>query len=222
MFIPVDLKGFEQRTGIDRRGFAGSWTEADRIVSLRDITTVLAVQAMRRDYLQLLLESVTLAGDPTVRPFKGKRIQTLRMDPNGVMVGQAFIERQKYMDLLERFPNVFKDFTMTKGIAKLTAQIVLGRTADGEVVLAHYVPPIVEQHGDQMVLLDGVHRNFLILRSGTTVETVLIRGVDAPFPATPQRWEVVKPVDAKPPVEERFFDLRQEFFRDVKSSGIDG
>jgi len=222
MFTPVDLTGFERRTGIDRRAFAGSWTEADKIVSLRDVRQVLAVQAMPRDYLKLLLESVTLVGDPTARPFAGKRIQTLRMDPHGVMVGQTFIERRKYVDLLERFPDVFGEFCMTKGIAKLTAQIVLGRLADGTVVLAHYVPPIVEQHGDTAVLMDGVHRNFLIRMSGTTIETVLIHGVDVPFPATPQRWDVVKPVDVKPPPEERFFDLRRDLFRDVKASGIDG
>lgn len=222
MFSPVDLKGFEERTGIDRREFAGLWSEAERIVSLRDIVQVLNVQAMHRSYLQRLLESVTLAGDPTVRPFAGKRIQTLRQDPHGVMVGQTFVERGKYVSLLEDFPDVFGEFCITKGIAKLTAHIVLGRTADGSVALAHYVPPIVEQHDSRLVLMDGMHRNFLILRSGTTIETVLVRGVSHPFPATPQRWDSVKATDKKPPEGERFFDLVPDLFRDVKSSGIDG
>ncbi len=222
MFNPVDLKGFEERTGIDRREFAGSWSEADRIVSLRDIKKVLAVQAMRRDYLQRLLESVTLVGDPTVRPFAGKHITTLRQDPHGVMVGQTFVERPKYVSLLEDFPDVFGEFCISKGIAKLTAQIVLGRLADGSIALAHYVPPIVEQHGSRLVLMDGIHRNFLILRSGTTIETVLVRGVEEPFPATPQRWDVIRAVDEKPIREKRFFGLVPELFRDVKSSGIDG
>lgn len=72
------------------------------------------------------------------------------------------------------------------------------------------------------ISLDGTHRCFLIKSIGTTIETVVIRGVTAPFPCDPQPWSRVRQVDAKPPRPERFVDLRPEFFRDVKHIGIDG
>jgi hypothetical protein len=218
----VDLKGFEERTGIDRREFLGRWNEAERIVSLRDITTVLNVQAMPKSYLYRILEGITLIGDPTEHPFAGACIQTMRVDPHALMVGQTFVERGKYNALIEKFPDLFADFCVAKGFAKLTAQIVLGRTADGSVALAHYLPPIVEQHGGRSLLMDGMHRNYILLAAGTTVEAIKIRDVRHPFPCTPQRWDAVHAVDTKPPKEERYFDLQPELFRDLKSVGIDG
>ncbi|MBU0625608.1 hypothetical protein KKF05_04660 [Patescibacteria group bacterium] len=222
MFNPVNLNEFEQRTGIQRSEFLAHWTEADRFVSLRDLNQVLSIQAMPKPYLCRLLESVTLRGDPTAHPFAGCKIQTMRIDPSSLMVGQTFVERANYGSLIENFRSLFDGFCLTKGFAKLTAQIVLGRTADGSIALAHYLPPIIEQHDTRLLLMDGMHRNFIVLSAGTTIEAIKIHDARHPFPCSPQRWDAVRPVDVKPPKNERFFDLQPELFRDLKSVGIDG
>lgn len=222
MFNPIDLKEFERRTGNRRLEFMELWDSAEQVVSLRDIIDTYMVADMPLSYLERILANVTLVGDQRVFPYKGKDIQTLRMDPGGVKIGQTFIERGKILALMDHFPDVFKSFTTTRGIAKLNAKVVLGRTDDGSMAIAHYLPPIVEQHDSDMILLDGIHRFFLMLRSGTTIEAVVVYGVEWPFPASTRNWSTIRTVEDKPPPDERFFSLRPDLFRDVKSVGIDG
>ncbi|MEA3249531.1 MAG: hypothetical protein U9Q03_04195 [Patescibacteria group bacterium] len=222
MFNPIELREFEKRTGNRRLDYHNLWDSADRIVSLRDITDTYVVADMPLSYLGRILKNVTLVGNPRVYPYEDKDIQTLRVDPGGVRIGQTFLERRKILALMEEFPNVFEEFTTTRGIAKLNAKIVLGRTADDSIAIAHYLPPIVEQHGCRMILLDGIHRFFLMLRSGTTIETVVVYGIERPFPASVQKWDSIRMVETKPPKDERFFDLKPGLFRDLKSVGVDG
>lgn len=222
MFTPIPLDDFAARTGIRARALADAWHGAERLVSLRDIATVTALQAMPIAYLEALLRNVTIAGDPNVRPYAACRIDQLRMDPQSLAVGQTFIERGKYRALLEEFPALFAGFSVTRGPAKCTAYVVAGVAKDGSPVIAHYLPPIIEEHGNALVLLDGVHRNFLIGSVGTTIETLVLRGVATPFPADTRGWDAVMPVDEKPPKDQRYFNLRPDLFRDLKHIGIDG
>ncbi len=222
MFTPIALGDFESRTGLRLRDLCPVWRPDARVVSLRDIVGVTGVQAMPVDYLSRLFAGVGLEGDPLARPFRGCGIDLLRLDPEILRVSQTFIERSKYRALVENFPNAFGDFCLTRGIAKMTAIIVTGALADGSMGVAHYLPPIVEEHAGELYLLDGTHRNYLIRAAGTTIESVVIRGVRTPFPCQPQRWSSVRPVDAKPPRDQRFHDLVKELFRDLKNIGIDG
>jgi len=137
-------------------------------------------------------------------------------------VGQTFVERKKLQRILEDFGGMWNAFAVTRGIAKRTASIIYGRTESHAHAIAHYLPPIAEENDGRLLLLDGVHRNFLVRSIGTTIETVLIRGVRERFPCRCGRWDEVSPVDEKPPKSERFHDLEPGLFRDVKSIGIDG
>ncbi len=223
MFVPIPLNDFESRTGLRLRDLCPAWQPDDtKVVSLRDIVVVNSVQAMPVDYLSRLLDGVSLEGDPLARPFRGCRVDLLRLDPEILRVSQTFIERDKYRALVENFPNFFGDFCLTRGIAKMTAIIVTGVLADGSMGVAHYLPPVVEEHGGELFLLDGTHRNYLIRAAGTTIESVVIRGVKAEFPCRPHWWAGVQPVDAKPPRDQRFHGLVKELFRDLKNIGIDG
>ena len=222
MFDPLALDEFESRTGIRKSDFSGIWDSADRIVALRDLTTVTGVQAMPWPYLEKLIRGVTLAGDRTRRPYRDGQIRQLRMDPRGLTLGQTFIQRSKYQALLEHFGDFFRGFCVTNGVAKSTAAIVLGRTADGTPAIAHYLPPIVEEHDGKFILMDGVHRNFLVRCVGTTIESIVVRNVAEPFPCDARPWEEVQVTEEKPAKDQRFFNLRPELFRDVKHIGIDG
>lgn len=222
MFQPIDLDIFEARTGIGKSDFADAWTSAHSIVSLRDVVSVVKMQAMSRAYLGRLIRNIGMTGMPNEKPYESCEIQLVRMDPESLLIGQTFVERPKYQALLERFSGLFSDFSVTRGIAKCTAYIVLGRLRDGSLGIAHYIPPIVEDNRGQLLLMDGIHRNFLVRAVGTTIEAVVVRGVSVPFPCEPQPWSVIGVVEQKPPTDKRFFGLKPELFRDVKSIGIDG
>ena len=220
MFTDMEMQEFRQRTRISDRHLE-TWSEAKKITSLRDIRRIIDLRVMPMQYLEQLLRNVTLAGAPNIHPYAEASIETVRMDPVSLLVPQTFIERAKYQGFLEGFQNIFKGFCVTRGVAKCTALIVFGETADGELAIAHYLPPIIEDHG-RLHLIDGMHRNFLVMTIGTTLETIVIRGVSVPFPCTPQGWSAVKVVSEKPPKEERFFNLKPGLFRDLKWVGIDG
>lgn len=203
-----------------------SWHNVKKIVSLREINHIAEVAAMPLDYLERLIKNVGLEGDPDFKPYKKSPIKLARIDPWNTKVGQTFVERKKYQSLLENFSNIFQGFCITRGAAKCNAYIVLGYTAEeapacGPLVVAHYLPPIIEVNKD-MVMLDGTHRGFLIKNVGTTSEAIIIENVETPFPCIPQDWSCVNVVDAKPPREVRYKELNTKFFRDLKMVGIDG
>ena len=121
---------------------------------------------------------------------------------------------------MENFTNFFQEYCITRGAAKCNAYIIIG-IKDNIKVLAHYVPPIIEENYDS-TLLDGVHRSFLIKNVGTTSEAIIIKDVKIRFPSIPQDWSLVNFVDTKPPRETRYKELNTSLFRDLKKVGIDG
>lgn len=221
-FEPITLATFRDRTGIASGDLLPSWHEVGTVVALRDLVSVEHVQSMTVDYLSRLVRNVTLAGDDSVRPYQDCEVRLLRIDPDAVRSPQTFVERSKYQRIVEDVSDLLGGFCQARGIAKRTASVIIGRNAEGQRCLAHYLPPLVEESQGRMRLLDGTHRCFLVRAVGTTIESVLIRGVTVPFPCEPQNWRDVRKVDAKPPLEERFAGLNPALFRNVKHIGIDG
>jgi hypothetical protein len=222
MFTAIPLIDFAGRIGMCTKEAIPTWGAAESIVSLRGLVSIEAVQPMRREYLSALMKNVVLAGDATMRVYSASTVQTMRIDPHSVRLGQTFVERSKYQCFLEGFDALFTAFCVPRGMAKLGACIVLGKTADGKYAIAHYIPPIIELIGDKPALLDGVHRMFLARQIGTTLETVVVDRVAAPFPADLHGWDKVSVVTEKPPLEKRFTNLRRDLFRDLKHVGVDG
>lgn len=220
MFTIIPFSDFQERTGIKKAGLTHNG-DVEQIISLRQMVTIKNVQVMPFNYLARLLKNAILQGTEE-RPYKNCEITTARMDPNSLQIGQTFVQRDKYREFLEDFQDVFKNFCVTKGVAKCTALITFGETKEGIPSIAHYLPPIVEENNGELCLLDGIHRNFLVKMVGTTLETIIIRKVKHPFPCELQTWSSVKIVDEKPPKEKRFFNLRPELFRDLKIIGING
>ncbi|MEK7464377.1 MAG: hypothetical protein AAB617_01215 [Patescibacteria group bacterium] len=221
MFESIPLDEFVGRTGAQPR-FAST---AQKIVSLRDIRpgTITTVQVMPRRYLESMIRSITLEGDENRRPYANCEIKLARKDPYELEIGQTFVERMKYQSLLETFEVLFdEDFCVTRGVAKCNALIIFGKTQDGEDAIAHYIPPIIESSNNVQFLLDGIHRNFLVMRIGTTIESIVLKGVDTPLPCETRNWSTIRVVDEKPLKHERFYDLKPELFRNLKRSGIDG
>lgn len=222
MFEKIAFSTFRDRTGIDLSRLSHAWADVRSVVSLRDATTIESLQVMPREYLGRLLDSVCLQGDPAKKVYVGSTFRTVHVDPNHLMIGQSFVERGKYQAFLESFEHVFDGFCTSRGVAKCTALIALCRLADGSRAIAHYVPPIIEEHGGKLCLVDGIHRNFLVRTIGATIEAVVVQGVTCPLPYDPQSWERVQVVAEKPAKDKRFFNLQPELFRDLKFTGIDG
>jgi len=224
MFDPIPVDDFLQRTQINpNRDLEHSWSSVKQIVSLRQLERVEAVNLMHTEYLEKLLLHARLAGGNKMRVYEGCKIHLISTSPNAVLIGQRFIERRKYRELLENFNSKFEQFAVTAGLANLNAMLVLGRLKDGTYAVAQYLPAIVEMNGtSKWHLLDGLHRNFLIQRIGGVTPIIGIEGVKAAFPCSLHDWKKIKPVDEKPPVGERYFDLKEELFRDLKYVGIDG
>jgi hypothetical protein len=220
-FEPIDLSEFGRRTGMDMQELA-RMSGADRIVSPRQIVEARHILNMRLDYLVRLLESVPLLGDPDRKPYAGCRIDRYRMDPRMSKVGQTFVERRKINDLHELFTAMFNEHDVPYGIAKKGASLIFGTTAEGDRAIAQYLPPIVEQIANRHAVLDGIHRFSYTKGAGTTLEIIKITDPTEAFPCDLRKWSSIKPVDEKPPKEERFFNLKRELFRDLKYVGIDG
>ncbi len=221
MFEAIPIGEFESRIGI-RTSSASEWSAATHIVSLRELVEVKAVEPMRRDYLTALIRNVRLAGGVNALVYDMSSVETMRIDPHGLLLGQTFVERGKYQRFLETFESLFASFCVPRGMAKLSACIAVGKTEQGAHAIAHYVPPIVERTQRGLALLDGVHRMFLARQVGTTIESVVVSPVGTPFPVDLHGWDRVSVVGEKPALAERYSNLRPELFRDLKHVGVDG
>ncbi|MBI1957224.1 MAG: hypothetical protein HYS44_02095 [Candidatus Niyogibacteria bacterium] len=199
------------------------WSKIEVVTSLRDIAEVLDVKAMHASYLEGLLRNVGLASDPEQRPYRDATIQHLQIDPRQMLVGQRYAYRSKYSALIERFDHFFGSYILPSGFSILMPQIVIGRVADGRLVLANYLPPIIESHNGEFIILDGIHRDLITQRTGATIQAILIKNIGAAFPCAGREWKDIRFADEKPEkLEDRYFELNPDLFRDLKSLGIDG
>ncbi len=220
----IPFQEFLKRTGFSPDSFGFRNCEGiSYIVAPTDLKRILMVNVMPLNYLHGLLSKIGTLGDPDNKVYAQAKIEMACIDPNSLSLGQKFVYRKNYTAILENFRNLFTEFTAPRGISKLTPYLIVGKNINDHIVLAHYLPPMVEIHGNNSVLLDGVHRNFIAKQSGNNPETIIIRGVKVPFPCTPKPWSEIKVVDKKPEnLEDRYFDLKKELFRDLKAIGIDG
>ncbi len=159
------------------------------------------------------------------KPFLRATVELRKVDPNHLKIGQKFVYRENYQSLLENLTCLFRRFAIPSGVSELGAYFIFGEDNDGLPALACYLPPIIEQHGTDLIIMDGIHRDYITMQIGGTVNAVIVRKVALPFPCGPHSWEEInviglteKPKD----INERYFELKKELFRDLKYYGIDG
>jgi hypothetical protein len=214
---------FQNRTEIPTSLLCPMWQDANRVISMRDLTNIIAVSDMPKKYLRALIDSIPLVGDPNIFPYRDKKIDLVRCDTQHIRIGQTFVQNDKCLNLLNSFSRLFWDFAGVRGFAKQTCKVILGQDKSGEHVIAHYLCSIIEHYAQDLALLDGVHRQYIAKGVGTNIETLFIRNVEVAFPARLHHWREIRQVDTKPvDKNDRYFDLRPELFRDLKAIGIDG
>lgn len=81
------------------------------------------------------------------------------------------------------------------------------------------VPPIVEIHGEEHVLIDGLHRTLLASDAGRReMVVVCITGNLPPLPGDPLNWESIQTISHHTPREAKFENYRPEHFRRISCS----
>lgn len=196
-----------------------------KVIPLRDIHTLTSPPIpIGNDLLLHILKRIkTLDGR---QPFGMANIQLVKLDPRQVKIGQKFVYRENYQAILEGIPNLFRNYLATNGgLSDFGAYFVFGLNGTGDPALACYLPPLVERHNSGLVIMDGIHRDYIVMQTGGTLNAIIIDGVFAPFPCAPKPWseiEVISLKDKPKDINERYFELQKGLFRDLKHLGIDG
>lgn len=216
--LGLGVDDFEQQLRLPRI------KEVQHILPLRDIVTVESLVPMPTDLLLYLIRKIrTVSGE---LPFPSATIRMTKIDPRILKIGQRFVYREIYQSLLEDVPDLFHRFLVSAGgLGDLGAYIVFGRDARNIYSLAFYIPPLIEVFGSSLIIMDGIHRNYIAKQSGATLNAILIENIEVPFPCSPRDWSEIQVISMKhkpKDIEKRFFELKKRLFRDLKYLGIDG
>ncbi len=229
----IPIREYRQRLGADLQRMLMVQHDTrqddlvDQVVPLRDIVEIHRITPLKHEFVWRLLQRVSTTDNQF--PFAScskMDMNLVSMDPRLLKVGQRFVYREKYTSLLEHVPVLFRGHWLAKGgIHTLGAYSIVGEDKEGETSLAFYLPPIIERHGHDFVLMDGIHRNFICHQHGTTTSALIVNNVSVPFPCEAMPWSStnVIPLTERPQnVEDRFFGLTPAHMRNLKFLGIDG
>ncbi|MBI2624822.1 MAG: hypothetical protein HYW70_00580 [Candidatus Nealsonbacteria bacterium] len=194
-----------------------------QVIPLRDIKIIDALIPMPFDVLlDILREIKTIDGK---KVFKKATIEMINLDPRQLKIGQRFVYRQNYQSLVENVASLFKHFSVASGLSELGTYFIFGKNLNGIDSMALYLPPIVERHRKDLVVMDGIHRNYITKQIKPMINSIVVSGVSHPFPCDLMPWSSIKVIDLqeKPSdINERYFGLKTGLFRDLKHLGIDG
>lgn len=225
----LDSDEYLARLGLDRKGFEKELrlpkiSEMKKIIPLREIREVESIIPIPFDLLVYLIRRIqTLDGQ---LPFKDAEIEQIMAHPPQLKIGQRFVYRENYQNLLENMSNLFKGiFGGWSQFGNWEACFVFGTNGDGNYSMACYLPPIIEVHDQRYMVMDGIHRNYIGLQTGLTIKALRVKKISVPFPCSPRNWreiEVISLTDKPKTLEDRYFNLQKNLFRDLKYLGIDG
>jgi hypothetical protein len=212
----IPLEQLEENIG---QKINGNYLGYDLVVSPRELVRVDSLVVMNEEVFKSLIRNIPLRGTD-YKLYAESKIQTYRREPKGFEIGQTFALEEKILGIMQNLEG--KLFGGNIGLSKMPAAQIYGRDSHERNVLALYVPPIIEMHGNSAVLIDGIHRSYICSSAGTTINGVHINNVGAELPFKPIRWKDCNLVSEKPPKNERYIDLDVSLFRDLTAIGIDG
>jgi hypothetical protein len=77
-------------------------------------------------------------------------------------------------------------------------------------------PPLIEEHGGQLVIIDGLHRLYEATQTGMGAVTItVLRGELERLPADVMSWDEVSLIDRHTPRTEKFRNLDEAVFRQI-------
>lgn len=216
--LNIDLEDFEKQLNLP------NVKNITKVLPLRNIKEIRSLIPISSNMLLYLIRRIKTLDNR--KPFKNIKMKMLKMDPHHLKIGQKFVYRENYQNLLELVPNIFTNFLISSGgLADLGAYFVFGFNGSNSYSLACYIPPIVEKHGSDLVIMDGIHRNYIAKQAGVSLNAILIENVSLPFPCAVKDWleiQVIPLKDKPKDINKRYFNLKKSLFRDLKYLGIDG
>lgn len=225
----IDASVYLNRLNLDKDGFRNRLNLPDldnisKVIPLKDLKTIDSLIPASLETITYLIRRVcTLDGR---QPFTDASLKMVKLDPRHLKIGQKYVYRENYQNLLEGIPDTFQKFLIGNGgLADLAAYFVFGYDENGVYSLSCYLPPLIEKHGLDLTIMDGIHRNYIVKQSGLTINAILIENASFPFPCAVKDWNEVEviPSSKKPlALKDRYFELKQGLFRDLKYLGIDG
>lgn len=194
----------------------------DRIIPAREIAEVEHIAMFRHDVLNALLRRVPLRREgELVFPYEHATFRTYSVEPEALLVGQTFVLEEKLLNIMFNMGQLFSSHVI-KGVSKMPPMQIYGMDGQGNKAIAFYLPPIVEKHGENAVILDGIHRSIICSSAGTTISAIHISGITEPLPFDPITWDAVRLSKEKPPIGQRYVNLKPENYRDLGYVGIVG
>ncbi len=225
----IDTREYLRRLDLDQEGLERKMQlprieEIVKIIPLREIKNVQSVVPINSELLLYLVRRVrTLDGQ---LPFLNSTIHQEVVNPSQLKIGQKYVYRENYSKILESMTDIFHSFMGEwGGLGNLGAYFIFGLNGDNSYSMACYIPPIIEIHGSKALIMDGIHRNYIARPFGVTINALIVKNIEVPFPCSPKNWKEISVIslDDKPKnLEERYFDLNKGLFRDLKYLGIDG
>lgn len=227
----IDSQEYLMRLDLDRLNFERhlklpNVVNLELVVPLRDMAVIQSIVPIDSKLLAYLITRIrTFDGR---LPFQNSEISQVVTNTRQLKIGQRYVYRENYQALLESgISKLFEPFLgQWAGLGNLGAYFVFGLNRTSNYSMACYIPPIIEVHGSRSLVMDGIHRNYIARQSGlSTINAVLVQNVEVPFPCATQGWEEIKviPLVDKPKnLEDRYFSLQKNLFRDLKYLGIDG
>ena len=196
--------------------------EYNRIIPLRNIIKIDDLSYAKKEFLESIIKAVPLKDNPDIKPYKKSKIDIYRVQPKGIQIGQTFALTQKTNRLLTNVLNIFNEFHVSHGYSKMEPVIIYGKDKEDYPAIAFYIPPIIENHNGNAVLLDGIHRSLICSAAGTTINAVHLSKIDVNLPFEPMEWNKLKLMDEKPPTIGRYNNLKLDLFRQLTYVGVDG
>ncbi len=94
--------------------------------------------------------------------------------------------------------------------------VILSYPTGGSCLVA---PPIIEMHGEDYVLIDGLHRLLAARCKGlSAVSVAVVRGELSPLPGDAVSWSCVRTVSCHTSRESKFRNFRPPHFRPISES----
>ena len=133
---PILIEDFLERTGFDLNDFSAvDPSRVKYVIGLREMTKIISISVMPKDYLYRLLKKIGIAGSFDEKIYENAKINFAKIDPHTLRLGQKFVYRKNYMAILENFPDLFGYFHVSRGISNLTAFIIFGKDKNGTMAL---------------------------------------------------------------------------------------
>ena len=189
----------------------------NRIIPLRDMAQVNSISCFKDEVFYSLIRNIPIKGTNTM-PYANSNIRVFDRGFEGLEVGQTFLLESKILSIMKNLSGkgLLGNF-MIGGISNMLPLQIYGRDSDEKKAIAFYIPPIVEKHDDEAILLDGMHRTHICGTAGSAIKAVHISKVGVELPFKPISWKDTNVVNTKPDIDKRYINLRTEFYRDLSA-----